>query len=64
MVRVVSRSGQPWHRVERLEAIVGWMDKYLEGKNVEQFRDVTGTTVSVPPGVKPGEPPKPGKPGK
>jgi dipeptidyl aminopeptidase/acylaminoacyl peptidase len=60
----LSRSGQPWHRVERLEAIVGWMDKYLEGKDVEQFRDVTGTTESVPPGMKPGQPPKPEKPGK
>jgi dipeptidyl aminopeptidase/acylaminoacyl peptidase len=59
----LSRSGQPWHRVERLQAIVGWMDKYLEGKDVAQFRDVTGTDVSVPPATtkpegKPGKPPK------
>jgi dipeptidyl aminopeptidase/acylaminoacyl peptidase len=27
----LSRSGQPWHRVERLEHIVGWFDHYLMG---------------------------------
>ncbi|MFL5501519.1 MAG: S9 family peptidase [Gemmatimonadaceae bacterium] len=26
----LSRSGKPWHRVERLRHIVGWFDKYLE----------------------------------
>jgi dipeptidyl aminopeptidase/acylaminoacyl peptidase len=26
----LSRSGRPWHRVERLEHIVGWFDKYLQ----------------------------------
>jgi dipeptidyl aminopeptidase/acylaminoacyl peptidase len=36
----LSRSGQPWHRVERLQAIVGWFDKYLMGKDVAQFRDI------------------------
>jgi len=25
----LSRSGQPWHRVERLENIVGWFDHWL-----------------------------------
>jgi dipeptidyl aminopeptidase/acylaminoacyl peptidase len=25
----LSRSGQPWHRVERLDHIVGWFDKWL-----------------------------------
>jgi dipeptidyl aminopeptidase/acylaminoacyl peptidase len=29
----LSRSGKPWHRVERLQHIVGYMDKYLMGKN-------------------------------
>jgi dipeptidyl aminopeptidase/acylaminoacyl peptidase len=28
----LSRSGRPWHRVERLQHIVGWFDKYLLGK--------------------------------
>ncbi len=27
----LSRSGQPWHRVERLQHIVGWFDKWLMG---------------------------------
>jgi dipeptidyl aminopeptidase/acylaminoacyl peptidase len=27
----LSRSGQPWHRIERLENIVGWFDQYLKG---------------------------------
>jgi len=27
----LSRSGQPWHRVERLQHIVGWFDKWLLG---------------------------------
>jgi dipeptidyl aminopeptidase/acylaminoacyl peptidase len=26
-----SRSGQPWHRIERLEHIVGWFDHWLKG---------------------------------
>jgi dipeptidyl aminopeptidase/acylaminoacyl peptidase len=27
----LSRSGQPWHRVERLQHIVGWFDRWLMG---------------------------------
>lgn len=27
----LSRSGQPWHRVERLQHIVGWLDKWIMG---------------------------------
>jgi dipeptidyl aminopeptidase/acylaminoacyl peptidase len=26
----LSRSGKPWHRVERLQHIVGWMDKWIQ----------------------------------
>jgi dipeptidyl aminopeptidase/acylaminoacyl peptidase len=33
----LSRSGKPWHRVERLRHIVAWFDKYLEGKPVEGY---------------------------
>jgi len=33
----LSRSGKPWHRVERLRHIVGWFDKYLLGKAVEGY---------------------------
>jgi dipeptidyl aminopeptidase/acylaminoacyl peptidase len=27
----LSRSGQPWHRIERLQHIVGWFDKWIMG---------------------------------
>ena len=33
----LSRSGKPWHRVERLQHIVGYMDKYLMGKNPSTY---------------------------
>jgi dipeptidyl aminopeptidase/acylaminoacyl peptidase len=33
----LSRSGQPWHRIERLRHIAGWFDKYLQGKNVDAY---------------------------
>jgi dipeptidyl aminopeptidase/acylaminoacyl peptidase len=33
----LSRSGEPWHRVERLENIVGWFDKFLMGKCEPQY---------------------------
>jgi dipeptidyl aminopeptidase/acylaminoacyl peptidase len=33
----LSRSGQPWHRVERLQHIVGWFERYLQGKRTETF---------------------------
>src|SRR4051812_45321460 len=56
----LSRSGQPWHRVERLQSIVGWMDKYILGRDVPQFADVTGQDISVPKGAmqREGAPPK------
>jgi dipeptidyl aminopeptidase/acylaminoacyl peptidase len=33
----LSRSGKPWHRVERLEHIVNWFDKHLLGKPMPQY---------------------------
>jgi dipeptidyl aminopeptidase/acylaminoacyl peptidase len=33
----LSRSGQPWHRVERLRHIVAWMDRYLQGKKTDAY---------------------------
>ncbi|HEV7517113.1 MAG TPA: S9 family peptidase, partial [Thermoanaerobaculia bacterium] len=33
----LSRSGKPWHRIERLRHIVGWFDKYLEGQKVDTY---------------------------
>jgi dipeptidyl aminopeptidase/acylaminoacyl peptidase len=50
----LSRSGQPWHRVERLEHIVGWFDKYLQGMNKPEYADVGAEEVSVKPGELPG----------
>ncbi|HXT29091.1 MAG TPA: S9 family peptidase, partial [Vicinamibacterales bacterium] len=33
----LSRSGKPKHRVERLQHILGWFDKYLQGKTVSTY---------------------------
>jgi dipeptidyl aminopeptidase/acylaminoacyl peptidase len=33
----LSRSGKPTHRVERLQHIVGWMDKYVQGKEIHTY---------------------------
>ena len=33
----LSRSGQPWHRVERLQHIVGWFDVYLQGRQSDAY---------------------------
>jgi len=33
----LSRSGKPVHRVERLQHIVAWFDKYLDGKDVHTY---------------------------
>ena len=38
----LSRSGQPWHRIERLEHIVGWFDKWLMGIPKPEY-DVSAT---------------------
>jgi dipeptidyl aminopeptidase/acylaminoacyl peptidase len=33
----LSRSGEPWHRVERLQHIVGWMDQWLQNKKNSSY---------------------------
>jgi dipeptidyl aminopeptidase/acylaminoacyl peptidase len=33
----LSRSGKPWHRVERLQHIVAWFDKYLQGQQIDTY---------------------------
>jgi dipeptidyl aminopeptidase/acylaminoacyl peptidase len=45
----LSRSGEPWHRVERLENIVNWFDKYLMGMPEPQYDIVSpgATPASV-----------------
>jgi dipeptidyl aminopeptidase/acylaminoacyl peptidase len=35
----LSRSGKPWHRVERLQHIVNWFDIYLMGKPMKNYKD-------------------------
>src|SRR5215217_4190073 len=37
----LSRSGQPWHRIERLQHIVGWFDKWMMGVSKPEY-EVTG----------------------
>jgi len=63
----LSRSGQPWHRVERLEHIVGWFDKYLQGMSKPEYDDVAKGEVSMKPSDLPGKhdpnkPPEPSTP--
>ena len=33
----LSRSGEPWHRIERLQHIVGWFDKWMMGVPHPEF---------------------------
>ena len=33
----LSRSGAPWHRIERLQHILNWFDKYLQDKPVKIY---------------------------
>ncbi len=33
----LSRSGKPEHRIERLEHITAWFDKYLQGKEIKTY---------------------------
>ncbi len=42
----LSRSGQPWHRIERLQHIVGWFDKWLMGASKPEY-DIGETTRST-----------------
>jgi len=42
----LSRSGQPWHRIERLQHIVGWFDKWIMGVSKPEY-DVGEITKST-----------------
>jgi len=48
----LSRSGQPWHRIERLEHIVGWFDHWLMGAAKPEY-DVAPSDVPVKPNTAP-----------
>ncbi|MGZ5021734.1 MAG: S9 family peptidase [Chthoniobacterales bacterium] len=43
----LSRSGQPWHRIERLEHLVGWFDKWLMGVAKPEY-DVAAEVAPKP----------------
>ena len=60
----LSRSGEPWHRIERLRHIVGWFDKYLMGVPHPEY-DVRPEKQVPAPGPKPeaqGAPPSAAQP--
>jgi dipeptidyl aminopeptidase/acylaminoacyl peptidase len=43
----LSRSGEPWHRIERLEYIVGWFDKWMMGGAHPEFDLNPGQPVAT-----------------
>jgi hypothetical protein len=55
----LSRAGQPWHRVERLQHIVGWFDRWLMGVPKPEYEVAPEQEVSVTPKSENEAPPKP-----
>ena len=55
----LSRSGQPWHRVERLQHIVGWFDKWLLGVSKPEYEVAPKEEVPIKPGNSPEKAPTP-----
>ncbi|MEO8439988.1 MAG: S9 family peptidase [Spartobacteria bacterium] len=45
----LSRSGQPWHRIERLQHIVGWFDHWLLGVAKPEYEVAPKEEVSAKP---------------
>jgi len=45
----LSRSGQPWHRIERLQHIVGWFDHWLLGVAKPEYEVAPKEEVSTKP---------------
>jgi dipeptidyl aminopeptidase/acylaminoacyl peptidase len=45
----LSRSGQPWHRIERLQHIVGWFDHWLMGVAKPEYEVAPKDEVSAKP---------------
>jgi dipeptidyl aminopeptidase/acylaminoacyl peptidase len=43
----LSRSGEPWHRIERLENITNWFDRYLMGMCEPQYDIVPTCTAAT-----------------
>ena len=57
----LSRSGQPWHRVERLQNIAGWFDHWLMGIPKPEYEVAPQQEVPIRKGNVPGKqsPPPP-----
>lgn len=55
----LSRSGQPWHRVERLEHIVGWFDHWLMGVAKPEYEVAPGDETPVRSQAVPAKKPSP-----
>ncbi len=53
----LSRSGKPWHRIERLEHIVGWFDHWLKGVAKPEYEVAPNEKISG--GTKPPDEKKP-----
>ena len=51
----LSRAGQPWHRIERLQHLVGWFDRWLMGVAKPEY-DVAPGEVPVKPSAAPKKP--------
>jgi dipeptidyl aminopeptidase/acylaminoacyl peptidase len=49
----LSRSGQPWHRVERLQHIVGWFDRWLMGMHKPEYEVAPQDETSAKKGSAP-----------
>ena len=57
----LNRSGQPWHRVERLQNIVGWFDHWLMGVPKPEYDVAPQEQVPVKRENAPGKAPTPSR---
>ena len=57
----LSRSGQPWHRVERLQHIVGWFDHWLMGMPKPEYEVAPKDEVPMKSKSEPAKAPSPSK---
>ena len=57
----LNRSGQPWHRVERLQNIVGWFDHWLLGVPKPEYEVAPHEQVPVKRENAPGKAPTPSR---
>jgi dipeptidyl aminopeptidase/acylaminoacyl peptidase len=44
----LSRSGEPWHRIERLRYIVGWFDRWMMGVSHPEYEINSGQSLAKP----------------